>query len=103
MELDEIIIRINQIKNEIQNLSDLRPGSITQQYGDPKNKKKSFYQINYTSNGKFKTDYVKKDFVIVMKKQTEEYKKLKKLLNEWMELGIRKSKFQMKTKTNNND
>ena len=96
---EEILNRINEIKKEIQDLGDLRPGSLTKQYGDPKNKKKPFYQINYTQQGKFKTDYVKKGFIEEMEKQTMEYKKLKTLMSEWIELGIRLSKLKMNTKT----
>jgi len=98
LDLEQIINRINEIKKEIQDLGDLRSGSLTKQYGDPKNQKRAFYQINYTQKGKFKTDYVKKEFVDEMIKQTEEYKKLKDLTTEWIELGILKSKLQMKTK-----
>ena len=94
----EILNRIYEIKKEIQNLGDLRPGSLTKQYGDPKNKKGAFHQINYTQKGKFKTDYVRKGFVDEMEKQTAEYKKLKDLTGEWIDLGIKLSKLKMKTK-----
>ena len=97
-EMERMVKRIDAIKSEILHLGDLRPGSVTKQYGDPKNKKQPFHQINYTLKGKFKTDYVKKTFVDEMEKQTLEYKKLKELIVEWMELGIKKSKMMMKEK-----
>ncbi len=90
--------RIAKIKKELQELGDLRPGSLTKQYGRPKEKKGSFFQINYTHKMKSKSDYVKKDFVDEMKSQLKEYKKLKSLMDEWIELGIKKSKLLMKTK-----
>jgi len=46
---------------------------------------------------KSKSDYVKKEFVGEMKKQIKEYKKMKSLINEWIELGIMNSKLLMKT------
>ncbi|MCK5731858.1 MAG: hypothetical protein KAH13_02480 [Tenericutes bacterium] len=97
-EIEKISQQIEVIKKEIFELGDLRPGSVTKQYSDPENKKRPFYQINYTIEGKFKTGYVRKAFADEMKEQTLEYKKLKKLLAEWMELGIKKSKIMMKDK-----
>ncbi len=97
--MKEINARILEIKKELQKLGDLRPGSITKQYAKPKEKKGAFFQISYTHKMKSKSDYVKKDFVKEMEKQLEEYKKLKSLVEEWIDLGIKKSKILMKTKT----
>ena len=93
--------RILEIKKEIQKLGDLRPGSITKQYSNPKEKKRAFYQINYTHKMKSKSDYVKKEFVKEMEKQLKEYKKMKSLFEEWVDLGIEKSKLLMKTNMRN--
>ena len=95
--------RIEQIKLELQALGDLRPGSLTQQYKDSKNKTGGFFQINYMHKMKSRSDYVKKDFVNTMEAQVKEYKKMKSLVNEWVELGIIKSKLLMKTKSRKND
>lgn len=99
----EISKRIEQIKLELQSLGDLRPGSLTQQYKDSKNKTWGFYQINYMHKMKSGSDYIKKDFVEIMETQVKEYKKMKALVSEWVELGIRKSKLLMKTKSRKND
>jgi hypothetical protein len=48
---------------------------------------------------KSRSDYVKKDFVKIMEVQVNEYKKMKALFSEWVELGIIKSKLLMKTKS----
>ena len=92
-----------KIKKELQELGDLRPGSLTKQYAKPKEKKGSFFQISYTHKMKSKSDYVKKDYVNEMKKQLKEYKKLKSLIEEWIELGIMKSKLMMKTNNKENE
>ena len=99
----EISKRIEQIKLELQSLGDLRPGSLTQQYKDSKNKTGGFYQINYMHKMKSRSDYVKKDFVKIMEVQVKEYKKMKALVSEWVELGIIKSKLLMKTKSRGKD
>jgi hypothetical protein len=92
-----------EIKKELQELGDLRPGSLTKQYAKPKEKKGPFFQISYTHKMKSKSDYVKKDYVNEMKKQLKEYKKLKSLIEEWIELGIMKSKLMMKTNNQENE
>lgn len=94
----EIAERIKEIKTELQLLGDLRPGSLTQQYKDSKKKLGGFYQLNYMHKMKSRSDYVKKEFVETMKEQLEEYKKLKLLVDEWIELGIMDSKLLMQTK-----
>lgn len=95
--IEQITERIEEIKSEIQSLGDLRPGSISQQYKDPKNQKGGYYQINYMHKMKSRSDYVKKGFVDEMQTQIAEYKKLKLLMEEWIELGLNKSKILMKT------
>lgn len=97
--MEEIENRIKEIKKELQQLGDLRPGSLTKQYKKPKEKEGAFYQINYTHLMKSRSDYVRKEFVNEMKKQTKEFKKMKALIEEWVDLGIKKSKILMKTKT----
>ncbi len=96
--MQEITQRIKSIKKELQLLGDLRPGSLSKQYSKPKEKKGAFYQINYMHKMKSKSDYVKDDFVEEMEMQLNEYKKMKKLIEELVELGIKKSKLLMKTK-----
>ena len=90
--MEEIENRIKEIKKELQQLGDLRPGSLTKQYKKPKEKEGAFYQINYTHLMKSRSDYVKKEFVNEMKKQTKEFKKMKALIEEWVDLGIKQSK-----------
>ncbi len=96
--MQEITKRIDEIKKELQSLGDLRPGSLSKQYGKPKEKKGVFFQINDTHKMKSKSDYVKIDFVDEMEQQLKEYKKMKFLVDEWIDLGIKKSKLLMKTK-----
>lgn len=97
-DIKDISERIEAIKAELQHLGDLRPGSITMQYKDPKNKTGGYYQINYMHKMRSRSDYVKKGFIEEMECQVSEYKKLKRLMEEWIELGIVKSKLLMKTK-----
>lgn len=97
-EMKKISNRIKKIKQELFLLGDLRPGSLSKQYGDPKKKTGAYYQINYMHKMKSRSDYVKKEFVKEMEDQIRNYKKFKLLIEEWIELGIKKSKLLMKTK-----
>jgi len=96
--MEEIDKRISEIKIELQNLGDLRPGNVSKQYRKPKEQEGPFYQISYTHKMKSKSDYIRTGFVNEMKKQTNEYRKMKALMEEWIDLGIKKSKLLMRTK-----
>ncbi len=87
--------RIAQIQKSISQIGDMRPGSLTMQYKDPKNKKGGYYQISYTHKMKSRTEYVKPQFVQSIENQVKSYKKFKSLIEEWIDLAIEKSKLLM--------
>ena len=87
--------RIAQIQKSISQIGDMRPGSLTMQYKDPKNKKGGYYQISYTYKMKSRTEYVKPQFVQSIENQVKSYKKFKSLIEEWIDLAIEKSKLLM--------
>lgn len=88
--------RIEKIKQQLLNIGEMRPGSLTRQYQKPKEKKGGFYQISYTYKMKSKTEYVRPEFVKDLKVQVTHYKKFKKLTQEWIELAIEHSQLNMK-------
>lgn len=94
--IDERIIAINRritaIKEELMIIEDMRPGSLTMQYSNPKEKKGNYYQISYTYKMKSKTEYVRAEFVDKLQKEINNFKKFKQLISEWKELSIEKSK-----------
>ena len=55
--------RVEKIKQQLLNIGEMRPGSLTMQYQKPKEKKGGFYQISYTYKMKSKTEYVRPEFV----------------------------------------
>ena len=95
-DIESIYKKIEFIKTEIQKIGHMRPGSINEQFKDPKEKTGSYYQLNYTHKMKTYTDYVRKAQVSNMKKETSEYKKLKEMIEEWIELSISASKLRIK-------
>ncbi len=95
--------RLVKIENEIEGLKAriaeigvVRPGSLTRQYKDPKNKKGAYYQISYTHRMQSKTAYVRADSVAQVRRQIRNYNKLKKLIERWVALGIEYSRLSMK-------
>jgi len=90
--------RIKQIKDELQGLEDMRPGSLTKQIYRRKDYERPYWQISYTLNRQSKTEYVRDDFVDKLRTEIAEYKKFKDLTTEWVDLAIKLSKEKIKTK-----
>ncbi|MCD4819451.1 MAG: hypothetical protein K8S23_12235 [Candidatus Cloacimonetes bacterium] len=88
----EINRRIRDIKEGLVTIEDMRPGSLTKQYRNPKKKKGEYYQISYTYKMKSKTEYVRKEFIDKLQSEIQSFKKFKQLISEWKELSIEKSK-----------
>ncbi len=96
--LRQIEARIERIKAELVKLPPvLRPGSLTRQYANPSEKKGAYWQVSYTRNMKSKTEYVKPDCVSSVRNQIAAYKEFKKLVDEWVELGLEASRLSMKS------
>ena len=86
---------IARIKNELMDLGDMHPGSITEQYNvcgtagcqckDPHDPKKHgpYYQISFVHKKKSSTRFVKKELAAETKRQLANYKKFKELVEEW--------------------
>jgi hypothetical protein len=93
-EIRRIEKRIEAIKCKLQNIGMMRPGSLTKQFKDRDAKTGPYYQLSYTHKMKSKTDYVKRDAVKAVKRQVAEYKKFKKLMDDWIELAIEQAKLE---------
>ena len=93
--LRELEKRIAQIKRELQNITEMRPGSLTCQYHNPKDKTGAYYQLSYTHKMKSRTDYIRSEFVPLIREQISEYKRFRVLVDEWVALAIQHSKMQM--------
>lgn len=94
--LSQIKNEIKTIKSQLQDIGDMRPGSLTKQYRNPKERTGKFFQISYTHKMKSKTQYVRPQFVAQLNQQIRNYKAFKKLIDKWVELGIQYSQLSMK-------
>ena len=86
---------IEKIKQELQTIQQMRPGSLTRQYHNPKDKTGAYYQLSYTHKMKSHTEYVRSEFVPKIRREISEYKRFRVLVNQWVELAIKHSKMQM--------
>jgi hypothetical protein len=94
--LKQIEKQIQQIKDELRKIGEMRPGSLTLQYKVPKEKKGPYYQISYTHKMKSRTQYVRPECVDEIRQQIEVYKRFKKLIEKWINLAIEHSQIKMK-------
>ena len=94
--LEAIQKRIAAIKQELLNVGEMRPGSLTRQYKDPKSRTGPYYQLSYTHQMKSRTDYVPRSGLSELRLQIRNYKRFKSLTTEWVALGIEHSRLKMK-------
>jgi hypothetical protein len=98
--IDEISLRISEIKSELLKIDDFRIGSLSKQWnvcGNPKCKCKDkedpkkhgpYNKLSYTWKGKSKTEFIKDRDVDTVKEMLSGYKCFKQLTDEWVGLCL---------------
>ena len=94
--LEVIRKRIESIKAQLAGIERMRPGSLTRQYKDPKNRRGAYYQLSYTRDMRSRTDYVPRDYVRELRREIQNYKRFKVLTDQWIALSIELSRLMMK-------
>ena len=87
--------RIERIKENLGEIGPMRPGTLTRQYKNPKEASGPYWQISYTRNMKSRTEYVRRDCVADIRKEVATYKRFKRLVDQWIDLSIERSKLDM--------
>jgi hypothetical protein len=95
--IQQIERRIVRIKEALSRLGPMRPGSLSRQYKDRKNKTGAYWQISYTRQMKSRTEYVRQEWVPEIRRQIANHKRFKKLIDQWIELDIERSKLAMQS------
>jgi hypothetical protein len=95
--LERMEKRIRRIKQQLTEIGPMRPGSLTRQYRLPKEKKRPFYQISYTHRMRSRTEYVRPDNLDIVRRETANYKKFRKLIDQWIELALETSRLRLKS------
>lgn len=81
--------KIEKIKQEIANLGDMRPGSLTRQ---TRSWGKEYWQLSYTHRGRGRTGYVSEENYERVRVQTENYRKFKEWSIEIIDLSLELAK-----------
>ena len=93
--IPQIERRIARIKEELQTMEPMRPGSLTRQYKDPENRSGAYWQISYTRRMKSRTEYVRREWVAEVRRQIATHKRFKRQIDQWVDLGIEHSQLAM--------
>lgn len=100
----KLLGKIERIKKKIVELGEPRPGTLSRQFNvcgnpncackDKKNPKRHgpYHQLSYTREGRSRTEFVKKEDVVAIKKQLRDYATLMRLKDEWVDCSIELSK-----------
>lgn len=100
MDLAQVERRLARLQRQLRELGPLHPGSITEQYnvcGQPgcrcKDRDKPqrhgpYCQLSFTWRGKSSTRFLRPEQVEPMRRKVANYKRLRELMREWVELEI---------------
>lgn len=94
--VETILEKIEAVKKDLNQIENMRPGSVTKQFQKRGDQKWPYWQISYTLNKRSKTEYLKDEFVEQIKGEVLEYKKFKQLVEKLVELNIHLSKEKIK-------
>jgi hypothetical protein len=86
-----LIGKIEAVKRQLQELGPMRPGAISRQYRNPREKKRPFYQISYTHRMKSRSEYLRPENLAALRKETANFKRFRKLMDRWIDLALQLS------------
>jgi len=87
----KLIEQIERVKHQLQVLGPMRPGAISRQYRNPKEKKRPFYQISYTHRMKSRSEYLRPENLAAVRRETANFKRFRKLMDRWVDLALKLS------------
>lgn len=95
----KIVARIERVKRQLNELGPMRPGSISRQYRKPKEREQPFYQISYTHKMKSRSEYLRKENLAAIRHETANFKRFKKLTEQWVDLALELSQLRTRLGT----
>jgi len=93
--IEKLENQIAAIKSKLMDIGPMRPGTLTKQYKDRENQTGGYYQLSYTHKMKSRTNYVRAENVLKLRKELEQYKRWRKLMEQWVDLSIELSREQI--------
>lgn len=92
--------RIRKLQEELAEIPEMRPGTLSVQYRKPEEQKYPFHQLSYTFKGKSRSEYIRAENLPAVRRELEAYKRFKALSEEILELSIEASRMRCKRGTN---
>lgn len=84
--------RVEKKRAALAGVGPMRPGSLTAQYRNPKDRTGKYYQLSYTRLSRSRSEHVWPEHVSLMRAEIKAYQKHRKLHEELIELCIDLSK-----------
>jgi superfamily I DNA and/or RNA helicase len=95
-ELENKEKRIRALLAGMAKLGAMRPGTLTVQYRNPAEKMTPFNQLSYTHKGRSRSEYVRSENLVAVRREVETYKKFRILIEEVTELSLEASRLRHK-------
>ncbi len=88
--------RVRDLFARMAALGSMRPGTLSVQYRNPTEKKTPFNQLSYTHKGKSRSEYVRPENLLAVRREVETYKKFRILVEEVTTLSLEASRLRHK-------
>ena len=95
-ELEKKEKKIQTLLADMAKLDAMRLGALTVQYRNPAEKKTPFHQLSYTHKGKSRSEYVRPENLVAVKKEVETYRKFRTLVEAITDLSLEASRLRHK-------
>jgi hypothetical protein len=83
---------IRSLKQRLARAGHMRPGTLSVQYRNSKEKKTPFNQISYTHKGRSRSEYVRPENLTAIKREIDAYKRFKSTVQELVALSLKASR-----------
>jgi hypothetical protein len=90
--LENLEKTIRSLKQRLARIGDMRPGTLSIQYRNPKEQQTPFHQISYTHQGKSHSQYVRPENLTAIKREIDAYRRFKSTAQELVALSIEASR-----------
>ena len=97
--LKKIEQRIEDLREQLSRIGNMRPGTLSTQYRKPAEQKQPFHQISYTRKGKSRSEYVRAENLNAVKKEISAYKRFRDINERLIDLSIEASRIRCRAKT----
>ena len=95
--IQKIEVQIERVRRELMELGPMRPGSLSCQYKNRKEKKQPYFQLSYTHKRKSRSEYVRPENLNAIRAELGNYKKFRGLVDRWVDLALELSKLKSKS------